>query len=216
MWRRWTRFCESLDIVDPFLDDLSEDEREVLLRAFLECYRVSKFAHDGSVSGRSKKPLVGKTLRGAASSLAAAFRYNFKFSPLHVKGSDKLLPSIRALLRAIDHISPPEKRQKAITPKLLRKLWKLSSLKGTDANIHDHAIDLIIGAFFFAMRPCEYVSTGQPGKTKILRLRTIQFRCRKKRVIAHTDSRLLRKARFVSVTFEDQKNGDKMDVRTQR
>jgi len=125
------------------------------------------------------------------------------------------LPSIRALLQACDNISPPEKKQKAVTVKLLRKLWRLASSR-LRANLHDHAIDLIIGAFFFAMRSCEYTITKLPGKTKVMRLKSVRFRDRSMRTIRHSDPDLARRAEFVSVTFEDQKNGEKMDVRTQR
>lgn len=160
--------------------------------------------------------MVASSVRTAASSLAASLRKRLKFSPLHVKGSEKFLPTISSLLRALDNMSPPPKRQKAITPKLLRKLWLFSTKSTSGTSVYDHAVDLIIGAFFFAMRPCEFVSTPRPGKTKILRLRTITFRDRRKRILSHTHPHLLRLAHFVTVTFEDQKNGKKMDARTQQ
>ena len=204
-----------MGVVDAQLHDLSADERELLLRAFLECYRVSQWTPSGRLLGQRKEPLVGSTVRSAASALATAFRDSLQFSPLHDQSGTQFLPSIKALFRAMDNISPPEQRQKAITPKLLRRLWSLSS-KRLQANAYDHAVDLIIGAFFFAMRPCEFVKTPRPGKTKIMRLRTIVFRDKDKRIISHTDKHLIQRTEFVTVFFEDQKNGKKMDARTQR
>jgi hypothetical protein len=127
----------------------------------------------------------------------------------------RMLPSIRALLRAFDNISPPEARQKAITPKLLRRLWRFSA-DSTRADLYDHAVDLVIGAFFFAMRPCEFVKTPSRGRTRIARLRCLTFRDQRKKVIPHTDPRLTERAEYVTVVFEDQKNKTKNDARTQR
>lgn len=75
--------------------------------------------------------------------------------------------------------------------------------------------DLIVGAFFFAMRACEFSKTHTKGKTKRISLDDIVFRDQKKRVIKHDDPNLLKKAKFVTITFRDQKNGKKMDKRTQ-
>jgi hypothetical protein len=65
------------------------------------------------------------------------------------------------------------------------------------------------------MRSCEFTKTPTPGRTKILCLRGIIFRDRRRRIIAHSDPVLL-SAKFVTLIFEDQKNGDKQDARSQR
>ena len=80
----------------------------------------------------------------------------------------------------------------------------------------DHAVDLIVGAFFFAMRSCEYVHTPTPGRTKIARLRCLIFRDRNRKTLPHNHPSLLRRSKFITVVFEDQKNGETMDRRTQR
>jgi hypothetical protein len=158
--------------------------------------------------------MVAWTLRGATSALAAAFRDRIKSSPLHLQDGIRLVPAVRSFLQAFDNISPPEQRQKAVTPKLLRKLWALS--EGNDrADRYDHAIDLLIGSFFFAMRPRKFVKTTTRGRPKVARLRCIIFQDRRKRVIPHTDPRLSEKAKYVTVIFEDQKNKLKNDARTQ-
>jgi hypothetical protein len=214
-WRRWSYFCDDVGVVDPLLHDLSTDEQELVLRAFHVCLRVSEFTKTGFVSGIRKKPMVVSTLRGATSALAAAFRDHIKSSPLHLEDRVRMLPSIRALLRAFNNISPPEARQKAVTPKLLCRLWRFSAAS-TRADLYDHAVDLVIGAFFFAMRPCEFVKTPLQGRTRIAQLRCIVFQDRRKNVIPHTDPRLTERAEYVTVIFEDQKNKTKNDARTQR
>jgi hypothetical protein len=88
-----------------------------------------------------------------------------------------MLPNIRALFKAYNNVDPAPKRQKAITPKLLQKLFD-SSGAGTP-ELCDTApavtADLVIGAFFFAKRACEYTTTPKPGKTKIIVLKGIVF-----------------------------------------
>lgn len=67
------------------------------------------------------------------------------------------------------------------------------------------------------MRSCEYskVNTAASArKTKKLRIRNIRF-FRNGRIIAQTDP-TLPASDYVSITFEDQKNGDKMDTITQQ
>jgi hypothetical protein len=81
---------------------------------------------------------------------------------------------------------------------------------------YDHAVDLIIAAFFFAMRSCEYTKTPKEGLTKRITLRNVTFRDDQKNIMKHSDPNLENKARYVTVRFEAQKNREKCDVRTQR
>ena len=77
----------------------------------------------------------------------------------------------------------------------------------------DKAIsELTIGGFFYAMRSCEYSSTSGERRTKILRIRNIEFRYRN-RVIDHSDPNLAR-AETVSITFEYQKRDERDEVIT--
>ena len=157
-------------------------------------------------------------MRDAAGHLAAAFRGHFKQSPFHIEGSAQLLPTVRSLLKAFDNADPPPLRQKAITPKLLRKFYKMlsSGRENTGPSAQAHTADIVLGAFFFAMRSCEYTKTARPGKTKRARMGCIVFRTRSRRVLEHTDPELTEISEYVTVVFENQKNGKKMDARTQR
>jgi hypothetical protein len=68
-------------------------------------------------------------------------------------------------------------------------------------------------AYFFAMRSCEFTLTPLPGRTKVIRLRGIVFRDQANNEVDHR-SPFLHLSERVTVTFEDQKNGTKMDKRT--
>jgi hypothetical protein len=98
--------------------------------------------------------VVSKTVRNATSSLASAFRGNFMQSLFHIEGSSQLLPTVRTLLKAFTNADPPPNRQKAITPKLLRKLFALLTrhIRSQRPSAYAHTADLVLGAFFFAMR----------------------------------------------------------------
>jgi hypothetical protein len=74
---------------------------------------------------------------------------------------------------------------------------------------------LVIGAFFFACRSCEYlkVPNAKEKKTKCLTLRNITFHLNGA-VLPHS-SPLLLAADNVAITFETQKNGRKLDTVTQ-
>jgi hypothetical protein len=125
-------------------------------------------------------------------------------------------PSIKALLKAFDNVDPPTRRQKAITPRLLRKLGSASSHPALINTAPAVAADIITGAFFFAMRSCEYSKPQVAGKTKCVDLDGIIFRTTGNIVVDHADPELLTIAEFITVTFVNQKNGRKMDSRTQR
>ena len=111
--------------------------------------------------------------------------------------------------------SPKTKQQKAITPKLLKYLLQFSSPEIRN-NKEDHAADLVGGGFFFAMRSCEFAKPAKAGKTKPIRLGGIRFYDKRDALVEHNDPDLLKKAKRVWVLFEDQKNGERFDSRTQR
>jgi hypothetical protein len=73
--------------------------------------------------------------------------------------------------------------------------------------------ELFIGAFFFAMRSCEYVQVSGPRRKKILCLKNISFFRKRKRL--HHNDPLLHEADCISITFELQKKESKNDIVTQ-
>jgi hypothetical protein len=162
--------------------------------------------------------VVSSTVRYAASSLAAAFRHHHKHSPFHEQGHPHLLPVVRSLLKAYDNVDPPTNRQKAITPKLLRCLYSSTGLStpALQDTLPAATADLTIGAFFFAKRSCEFSTTRKPGRTKIVTIQYVLFRDHLKQIVPRSANDLLQRAEYVTITFVSQKNGKKMDLRTQR
>ena len=86
----------------------------------------------------------------------------------------------------------------------------------TKVTAQAQAADITIGAFFFAARSCEYTKTPKPGKTKLVTAECVVFRSEDKKIISHHSPSLMELAEYITITFIDQKNGDKMDARSQR
>ena len=118
-------------------------------------------------------------------------------------------------LAAIDSVSPARKYQKPITPEFLRCMACLASLAILN-DPEDHATDIIIGAYFFAMRSCEFLDVPEQGRTVNIRLGGIRFYSKEFELIPHHHHpHLIELSAFVWVLFEDQKNRLKCDSRTQ-
>ena len=107
----------------------------------------------------------------------------------------------------MEHMSPNKKIQKAITLAFLRCMASLGATTIVD-NAEDHAIYLLILAFFFAMRTFEIVKVSTPGRTKLLTLGSITFLIRRRKKIEHDDSNLSLLTMYVCIVFVDQKNGE--------
>lgn len=114
----------------------------------------------------------------------------------------------------MENISPNVKRQKAVTPQLLRYLETFSSGKITN-DPEDHVTDLMIGGYFFAMQSYEFSKTKKKGKTKMIRLGRVKFPTKNYKAIQHSDPDLPQTVAFIWILFEEQKNAEKYKARTQ-
>jgi hypothetical protein len=199
------------------LGGILASEVPAIFRTFFALYREAEFTPEGIICGVCKESMAGKTVRNAAGSLRTKLRNHLGRSPLHCrsfKNEEQLTPALRDLFKGMESLARNVKRQKAITPALLRHL-----LVGTHPSVvnsaGNHAADLIIGAFFFAMRACKYVKIPDKGKTKLITLGCVEFFTMSRAELDHLDPNLIAKAHYVRVVFVDQKNGDKFDKRTQ-
>ena len=66
------------------------------------------------------------------------------------------------------------------------------------------------------MLSCEFTKPSRAGTTKPIRLGGIRFFDKGNVQVPHEDPDLLRKSKWVRILFEDQKNGEKFDSRTQQ
>ena len=96
--------------------------------------------------------MAGSTVKEAVRSLGLTLWDRFRTRPFHNqedRGSE-YTPNVREHLAAMVSISPAGKYQKAITPEFLWCMACATSSKIFN-NHEDHAADIIIGAYFFAM-----------------------------------------------------------------
>jgi hypothetical protein len=217
VWQCWTSYCALAGLVNnTFLIGLPEDANHLLLHSFFSLYHTAKWSVSGDLESRHSEPLVASTLRGAASCLAASFWHIFQPSPLHISGSQNTHPQIKALFRAFDNVDAPTRRKKSITPKLLRKLLSAAGPAALVDTAPAVVADIVIGAYFFAMRSCEYSKPQTAGHTQCVNLAGLVFCTASNTIMEHADLGLLTLSEFITVTFINQKNGQKMDSWTQR
>ncbi len=105
--------------------------------------------------------------------------------------------------RGFKNNDPPTKQQVAVTGLVLRKFYS-TALSTLDKIM----CEFFIGAFFFAMRSCEYLNVSGKKKTKILTIKNIRFF--KGRSEVHHSNPYLHLDTTVSITFEFQIKDTKM------
>jgi hypothetical protein len=101
-----------------------------------------------------------------------------------------------------------ETRQKAIPVSVIRQVDRIYSSSNDSLSVA--SAQLIIGAFFFAIRSCEFSKTTSPKeikRTKIIMIGDVQFFKDSMR-INHDDPKIT-EADVISITFRSQKNGEK-------
>jgi hypothetical protein len=153
--------------------------------------------------------LASATVRDTLDDVASSFRARAKPNPL-LDSHGKFAYILQQQLKSYKSTDPKTKQQKAITCSILRELRRHNQTARDIA-----AGQLASGAFFFAMRSCEYlkVPKGEERQTKLLCLDNVQFR-RRHALLSHSNN-LLAFADTVTLCFENQKNGEKFEEITQ-
>ena len=154
-WDRWETWCDSVGLEDNFLlCYFSKGQRIRLVGAFAMAVR------QGQCSGQSYDFLAGSTVRSIISYLVEAFRDNDYPNP--IKDEDgELGRIISRIYRAWKNEDPPVKQQKALPICVLREISKMNLTEKQRA-----ITQLVIWAFFFACRSCEYLKVPQAEKTQ--------------------------------------------------
>ena len=201
-WKRWNKILISIDSPnDPYLQTIQQSERVIVVSAFAQAIRSAEFS-------KSTIHRLGEdSVRNAVDHVAQTFRDRQYPDPrLDPDGKPSRLLSTQ--YKGYRNEDPHPKQQKALPASILLKLYRHKSTERSRA-----IADICTGAFFFAMRSCEYLSeAGQTRKTKRLRLRNLQF-FRNGSPLPLSSNKLLH-ATVISITFEDQKNDTKFDTIT--
>ena len=205
-WTKWTGFLKAANIRGCFLEDKNRLEKVGILAAFAFAIRHNHFGRTAQTS------LRGDTVRATIAQVGKTFRTHGFADP----GNDAngyQHTTIARMIRGFTDADNPTTKQPALALQVFRTLQKSAS-----THMEQAIADLACGALFFGMRSCEYLWVpGKPSrrKTKKLRLRNLVFR-NNGRVIHHTAGlHALLQASMISITFENQKNGEKMETVTQ-
>ena len=149
---------------------------------------------------------MGKTVKTAMDDVSQTFREFNKSDPRH-DGDGLTSRLLQQQLKGYKNEDPNPKQEKALPLNVLRSMF-------TNAETaFDKALaNMLIGASFFCMRSCEYLKGpgAKDKKTKLLCVRNFRFYLNNKELDHHSPE--LAKAETISITFEDQKNGDKFDT----
>ena len=145
-WRRWTSYLRSIDVADDnFFESFSVDQRLQIVLAFAAAMRGARFS-----------PGYTKIKEGSVYStvdyVAQVFRANNRRDP-RLDSSDVKQFLLSRLLRAYRNTDPDVKHQKAVRVSLIRLILSSASSPFELFNAH-----LLIVAFFFTMRSCEYTT----------------------------------------------------------
>ena len=155
--------------------------------------------------------MASSTIRSTINNVVATFRGDGRSNP--TRDSDGQLAFILARqYRAYKNSDPKENQEKALPSCIFSYIALNQTTDYTKA-----VSQLIIGAFFFACRSCEYlkVPRAHDKRTKLLTINNISFFKNGQILHRQTHSHLLHTADSVAVTFETQKNERKFDTITQ-
>ena len=204
-WSRWTAFLQQIGLqTDPFLSSFDQPwSRNLILSAFAQAMRQASFSRG------PKRTLVEGTVRTAIDYVAQTFRSYHKPDP-RLDGGGKTAFIIQQQLRGYRNTDRNAKQQKALPACIIRHLiHRQTSTENIAVG------QLVTGAFFFAMRSCEYLKTNLPEekrRTKIIRLKDLRF-CTKGRARTLTDKNIAL-SDTISITFEFQKSDERHDTVT--
>jgi hypothetical protein len=202
-FRIWGEFLLSLGLEpdrDPYLDTFEPPQRVRIIGAFAHAVRNADFNRNRTT------PLASTTVRDTLSALSAAFTSADRPDPLltvHGKTHRLLHLQIQAYRRDDPNIT----HQRALPLDFILAMFH------AQGNPVDRCLGpLLILAFFFAMRSCEYLQVHGDRKTELLRIHDIRFFRNKADITSSTTD--LRLADFICITFRQQKNGVKNETIT--
>ncbi|KAI2509947.1 hypothetical protein MHU86_4512 [Fragilaria crotonensis] len=217
--RSWRRFQSFLGEIgnenDPFLLRLKPEERIEVFTGFAAAIREGwTGGADDRDEGRPSTQRTGHThgsrvgrkagtVRAAIDGVVQTYRANKLGSPAH-DSRGRLDPLLAAQLRgyALDN---PEPSQRQALPAAVVEM--VAKVKTTET--HRAIGQLVTGAFFFAMRSCEYSEASGSRRTKTVQIGDIVFRRNGKTIDGAPHESALVNADTVSVTNRTQKNGDR-------
>jgi hypothetical protein len=155
--------------------------------------------------------LAGGTVQETLAKLGQIFRSNVGFNPYHGEEGTAPHPLLARQIKGMKNLDPGTKQQKALPVKVYREALK--SAKASRDPLATAIAYLLVMAFFWCMRSCEYSTVKGERRTKIICLRNIRFYNHQRKLIPQ-NSPLIFEAACVSITLEMQKKEIRDDTVT--
>ena len=207
-WARFKAFTQAIGLSsDPFLQGLRPDERVEVFTCYAAALREG-WTRDARRAVGPGTGLQASTVRAALDGMVQTDRAHQLGSPIH-DARGQIEPVLAAQLKGYS-FDDPEVRQAPAIP--ARVVAIVASATGSE--LHLAMGQLTVGAFFFAMRACEYSETNGRSTTRTVTIGDDEFR-KGSQTISSMDERCLSEADTVSVTYRTQKNGDRGTTVTQ-
>jgi hypothetical protein len=163
-WNHYKSYLMSIGIVDDwYLDNFSRDKKHKILGAFCNAIRESR--HHSKLVKTNILDSVGAAL----DNVSQAFKLAGRADP-RLDRDGKFAFILQRQLQGYRATDSPEKQQKAISGEVLREFYRLAL-----SNMDKVRCELFIGAFFSAMRSCEYLTVQGRHKTKLLAVKNKSF-----------------------------------------
>jgi hypothetical protein len=177
---RWKLFLQSVGIYNDFyLDQFSPPEQEQLLSAFMEAIRnnkINKYKH------HRPPPVKVESCASSLGNLAQAFTASDHQDP-RLARDGKLTFLLRHQIKGYSNLDPSKSSQQALPVCILQYLYSTAI-----TNIEKASAELLIDAFFFTMRSCEYCEVYGEKKTKLLMVKNFSFYKNNKLLNIHNKS----------------------------
>jgi hypothetical protein len=202
-WHKWEKFVKRAGYKDVFLGQLDRPVKNWIVASFAIAIRNNEYGKT------TKRQLRGDTVSTAINDVGATFRENGYVEPQQEIGGKQSI-IIKRIIESFRKSDPPPIQQYALPLSVFRRINT-----DTETKLDSAISQLIIGALFFGMRSCEYLKIDEnevnDRLTKVLRLRNLVFRY-KGQIRSPVATNQLDS---ISITFENQKNGEKMETVTQ-
>lgn len=207
----WAQFCESLS-VNPCLRDVPDPETKL-------CYLLV-FAIRYRTTGRTGKPVRANTVQDALVAVGKGISNLGQPDPRFAPNSTNQHPILAGFLKRLRSQDDPATRAYPASLTIIRGLYAVLDLDHpTQGRCTTMTLDLIIVAFYWLLRPCEYLHGREDGQTTPFRLCDVQFTTNNT-IYTATDPILNdvepASLTHASLTFTDQKNGVRGEQITQR
>jgi len=201
LWQIWTSYCVDVG-ADPFL--LAYDDPIPLLQVYALRYRLGTL----SASGRPvKKRQVEEALRAIGQTLSGL---GFPDPRFPSTGGGKLEFRLRRQLAGYQRADPAPSRVKPIPIAVLQFAAATAASQNTPFSLT--LVDMLILAFFFLLRPGEYVSSSSADAAPF-RFANVHLFCGNRKLhLERASDQELWSATFVGLEFTNQKNCVKGEI----